>query len=116
MAKSIANLLPAIIHQAHSFAGKLGVDQIDLLLLHQALPGRFDLTREAYRALETLLADGRVRAIGVSNFMPEHLDASLSTFAFSRGVRLREVPGLFLTGVGCGSCSPAGAAVVQVTG
>ena len=58
-------------------AGKLGVDQIDLLLLHQALPTQFDLTREAYRALETLLADGKVRAIGVSNFMPDHLDALL---------------------------------------
>src|SRR6266480_2461807 len=33
----------------------------------------FDRTLEAYRALETLLADGKVRAIGVSNFMVEHL-------------------------------------------
>ena len=65
------------LHAFDKSAGKLGVDQIDLLILHQALPGRFDLTREAYRALETLLADGRVRAIGVSNFMPEHLDALL---------------------------------------
>ena len=54
-------------------AGKLGVDQIDLLILHQPLPTAFDRTQEAYRALETLLANGRVRAIGVSNFMVEHL-------------------------------------------
>jgi len=54
-------------------AGKLGVAQIDLLILHQALPGEFDLTIQAYKALETLLADGKVRAIGVSNFMPDHL-------------------------------------------
>ena len=53
---------------------KLGVDQIDLLILHQALPSAFDKTLEAYRALETLLDDGKVRAIGVSNFMVEHLD------------------------------------------
>ena len=65
------------LHAFDKSAGKLGVDQIDLLILHQALPGRFDLTGEAYRALETLLADRRVRAIGVSNFMPEHLDALL---------------------------------------
>ena len=52
---------------------KLGLDQIDLLILHQPMPGRFDLTIEAYRALERLLADGKVRAIGVSNFMPDHL-------------------------------------------
>ena len=44
-------------------ARKLGVDQIDLLLLHQALPSAFDLTLQAYRALETLLADGKIRAI-----------------------------------------------------
>jgi diketogulonate reductase-like aldo/keto reductase len=31
----------------------------------------------AYRALETLLADGQVRAIGVSNFMVEHLEKLL---------------------------------------
>ena len=65
------------LHAFGKSAGKLGVDQIDLLILHQALPSRFDLTREAYRALETLVADGRVRAIGVSNFMPGHLDALL---------------------------------------
>ena len=58
-------------------ARKLGVEQIDLLILHQALPSAFDRTREAYRALETLLADGKVRAIGVSNFMVEHLSALL---------------------------------------
>jgi diketogulonate reductase-like aldo/keto reductase len=65
------------LHGFDKSAGKLGVDRIDLLILHQALPARFDLTQEAYRALETLLADGRVRAIGVSNFMPEHLDVLL---------------------------------------
>src|SRR5437867_11429294 len=58
-------------------ARKLGVDQIDLLILHQALPSTFDRTLEAYRALETLLADGEVRAIGVSNFMVEHLTTLL---------------------------------------
>jgi diketogulonate reductase-like aldo/keto reductase len=65
------------LHAFDKSAGKLGVDHIDLLILHQALPSRFDLTQDAYRALETLLADGRVRAIGVSNFMPDHLDALL---------------------------------------
>ena len=63
------------LHAFDKSAGKLGVETIDLFILHQALPSRFDLTLEAYRALETLLGDGRVRAIGVSNFMPEHLAA-----------------------------------------
>src|SRR5256885_5918077 len=60
-------------HAFEKSARKLGVEQIDLLILHQALPSAFDRTLEAYRALETLLADGKVRAIGVSNFMVEHL-------------------------------------------
>ena len=54
-------------------AGKLGVDRIDLLILHQALPSAFDRTLEAYRALESLLEQGKVRSIGVSNFMVDHL-------------------------------------------
>src|SRR5437660_3712646 len=58
-------------------ARKLGVEQIDLLILHQPLPSAFDRTLEAYRALETLLADGKVRAIGVSNFMVGHLTTLL---------------------------------------
>ncbi len=62
------------LHSWTKSAGKLGVEQIDLLLLHQPLPTDFNRTREAYRALETLLAEGKVRAIGVSNFMPQHLD------------------------------------------
>jgi diketogulonate reductase-like aldo/keto reductase len=61
------------LHAFDKSAGKLGVDQLDLLLLHQPLPSAFERTLDAYRALEKLLADGRVRAIGVSNFMPEHL-------------------------------------------
>jgi diketogulonate reductase-like aldo/keto reductase len=60
-------------HGFEKSAGKLGVDQIDLLILHQPLPTSFDRTLEAYRALEQLLEDGKVRAIGVSNFMVDHL-------------------------------------------
>ncbi len=65
------------LHAFEKSARKLGIDQIDLLILHQALPSAFDRTLEAYRALETLLADGKVRAIGVSNFMVEHVNALL---------------------------------------
>src|SRR3954468_8508628 len=61
------------LHGFDKSAGKLEVDQIDLLILHQALPSAFDRPLDAYRALEALLADGKVRAIGVSNFMVEHL-------------------------------------------
>lgn len=61
------------LHAFDKSARKLGLDTIDLLILHQPLTSRFDLTIGAYQALETLLTDGRVRAIGVSNFMPEVL-------------------------------------------
>lgn len=61
------------LHAFDKSAGKLGIDQIDLLILHQALPSEFDRTIAAYKALEKLLADGKVRAIGVSNFTPHHL-------------------------------------------
>jgi diketogulonate reductase-like aldo/keto reductase len=65
------------LHGFDKSARKLGVDQIDLLILHQPLPSDIEATLEAYRALETLLADGKVRAIGVSNFMVEHLTTLL---------------------------------------
>lgn len=65
------------LHGFDKSARKLGVEQIDLLILHQALPSGFDRTLDAYRALERLLAAGKVRAIGVSNFMVEHLTTLL---------------------------------------
>ncbi|MCJ1700147.1 aldo/keto reductase [Rathayibacter festucae] len=61
------------LHAFEKATGKLGVEQLDLLILHQPVPSRFDSTIAAYRALEKLLADGGVRAIGVSNFTPAHL-------------------------------------------
>jgi diketogulonate reductase-like aldo/keto reductase len=66
------------LHAFEKSAAKLGVDQIDLLILHQALPSEFNKTVAAYKALEKLLADGKVRAIGVSNFMVEHLTSLLA--------------------------------------
>jgi diketogulonate reductase-like aldo/keto reductase len=67
------------LHAWDKATGKLGVDYVDLLILHQPAPDRFDKTIAAYKALETLLADGRVRAIGVSNFMPHHLKQLLDS-------------------------------------
>lgn len=56
---------------------KLGLDYLDLYLLHWPVPSEFDATVAAYRAAETLLAEGRVRAIGVSNFSAKHLERLL---------------------------------------
>src|SRR5947208_9548449 len=79
------------LHGFEKSAGKLGVEQIDLLILHQALPSAFDRTLEAYRALETLLADGKVRAIGVSNFMVDHLTRLLDHASVAPAVNQIEV-------------------------
>ncbi len=79
------------LHAFEKSARKLGVDRIDLLILHQALPSAFDRTLEAYRALQTLLADGKVRAIGVSNFMVEHLTTLLDRASVVPAVNQVEV-------------------------
>lgn len=65
------------LHAVEKATGKLGGDQIDLLILHQPLTSEFDRTLQAYRALEKAYADGAVRAIGVSNFMVEDLTTLL---------------------------------------
>ncbi|RDW16698.1 aldo/keto reductase [Oceanobacillus chungangensis] len=50
---------------------KLGLDYLDLYLIHWPVQGKF---KEAWRALETLYKAGRVKAIGVSNFQIPHLE------------------------------------------
>ena len=62
------------LHAFTKATRKLGVDRLDLLILHQPAPHRWEKVIAAYTALEKLLADGSVRAIGVSNFMRHHLD------------------------------------------
>jgi 2,5-diketo-D-gluconate reductase A len=79
------------LHAFDKSAKKLGVEQLDLLILHQALPDEFELTLDAYRALEKLLANGAVRAIGVSNFMPDHLTRLLAETSVVPAVNQIEV-------------------------
>ncbi|NRD76842.1 aldo/keto reductase [Bacillus sp. BRMEA1] len=50
---------------------KLGLDYLDLYLIHWPVEGKY---KEAWRALETLYQEGKVRAIGVSNFHIHHLE------------------------------------------
>lgn len=56
----------------------LGVDVVDLYLIHWPVPSK-GLAPETWRAFEKLLAEGAVRAIGISNFMPEHVEELLRT-------------------------------------
>ena len=52
---------------------RLGLDYVDLLLIHWPNPQQ-DRYVQAWRGLVRLLEDGRVRAIGTSNFKPAHLN------------------------------------------
>lgn len=54
----------------------LGLDVVDLYLIHWPVPSQGKYI-EAWKAMEKLYADGQVRAIGVSNFLEDHLDALL---------------------------------------
>jgi len=53
---------------------RLGMDYVDLYLVHWPKP---EHTYDTWRAMERLNADGKTRAIGVSNFLPHHLDQLL---------------------------------------
>ncbi|MEK4487846.1 aldo/keto reductase [Psychrobacillus sp. FSL H8-0484] len=50
---------------------KLDLEYLDLYLIHWPVEGKY---KEAWRALETLYKEGRVKAIGVSNFQAHHLE------------------------------------------
>jgi 2,5-diketo-D-gluconate reductase A len=58
-------------------AARLGVDYVDLLLIHWPNPGQ-DRYVDAWEGLLKLFEQGRVRAIGTSNFKPAHLDRLLA--------------------------------------
>ncbi|MFJ8931267.1 aldo/keto reductase [Streptomyces sp. NPDC102364] len=73
---------------------KLGLDYVDLYLIHWPTPER-DLYRETWKAIEKLVADGRIRAAGVSNFQPAHLKRLLDDSQLVPAVNQVELhPGL----------------------
>ncbi|MFJ4868826.1 aldo/keto reductase [Streptomyces sp. NPDC088757] len=73
---------------------KLGLDHVDLYLIHWPAPAR-DLYVDTWRAIGTLVADGRVRTAGVSNFNPAHLERLLDSGGLVPAVNQIELhPGL----------------------
>jgi len=75
---------------------KLGWKYVDLYLLHWPVPSDFDATVESYRAAEKLLADGRARAIGVSNFSAKHLENLIERTKVLPGVNQVELHPFFI--------------------
>jgi 2,5-diketo-D-gluconate reductase A len=98
-------------------ATKLGVHVIDLLLIHWPNPQQ-DRYVDAYRGLIKLLEDGRVRAIGLSNFKPAHVDRVIAETGVIPDVdqieldptktRAQERAYLAEQGIVCESWSPLG--------
>lgn len=79
------------LHAFEKGSKKLGLEQIDLLILHQAYPQDFEATIRSYQALEKLLSDGLVRAIGVSNSLPKRLEPLLNETSVVPAVNQIEV-------------------------
>ncbi|WTM17513.1 aldo/keto reductase [Isoptericola halotolerans] len=95
----------------------LGLDVVDLYLIHWPVPSK-DLYVDTWRAFEKLLDDGAVRAIGVSSFLPDHLDRLVSASQVVPAVNQIEVHPTFQQadvqaacrrhGVAVEACSPLG--------
>lgn len=83
------------LHGFERSVRKLGLDYVDLYLLHQPVPTEFENTAEAYRAAEKLLADKRVGAIGVSNFSAKHIDHLMRTAKVTPAVNQIELHPFF---------------------
>lgn len=61
-----------VLEACHDSLERLGLSHVDLLLLHWPIVGK---DREAWKAMEQLYHEGKARSIGVSNYLPNHLDA-----------------------------------------
>jgi diketogulonate reductase-like aldo/keto reductase len=75
---------------------KLRLDYLDLYLLHWPVPSDFQATLESYRALKELLAEGRVRAIGVANFGAAHLKTLIAHSGVTPAVNQVELHPFFI--------------------
>ena len=82
---------------------KLGLEYIDLYLIHWPNPVTHreneawkERNREVWRAMEDMQAEGKIRSIGVSNFLPHHLDALLESAKVLPAVnQIRLAPGVY---------------------
>lgn len=95
----------------------LQLDYLDLYLIHwPAVAGQFEnwrqINADTWRAMEKLQAEGKIRAIGVSNFLPHHLKALMGDASVVPAVNQIEFhPGFMQTG--CVECCKAHGILVE---
>lgn len=69
---------------------RLGMDEVDLYLIHWPVPSR-GLFVDTWRALVRLAEEGRARSIGVSNFLPHHIDRLVTETGVTPAVNQVEI-------------------------
>jgi diketogulonate reductase-like aldo/keto reductase len=87
---------------------RLGLDYVDLYLLHWPVPHR---RLESWRALEKLAGEGRVKAIGVSNFLRPHLEELLNKAKVVPAVDQIELTPFLQRREACAYCTQKGIAI-----
>lgn len=91
---------------------KLGVDYLDLFLIHWPLPTRYDGDFvSTWKAMIGLLEDGRLRSAGVSNFEPDHLERIVGETGTAPVVNQVEVHPYFRNEAVRSACASHGVAV-----
>lgn len=91
---------------------KLGLEQLDLFLMHWPVPTLYDGDYvSTWKAMTQLVTDGRLRTAGVSNFQPEHLDRIVNATAVVPAVNQIEVHPYFTNDAGRAASIRHGAAV-----
>jgi 2,5-diketo-D-gluconate reductase A len=91
---------------------KLGLDYLDLFLIHWPLPTLYDGDYvSTWKAMTGLLADRRVRSIGVSNFQPAHLQRIIAETGITPAVNQIEVHPGFNNDTARAACVSYGIAV-----
>lgn len=88
----------------------LGLEVVDLYLIHWPVPSQ-GLFTQAWKNMEKLHQDQQIRAIGVSNFLPDHLDALLETAQTVPAVNQIELHPTFQQGELANKCRDLGIAV-----
>lgn len=103
---------PDAIAACENSLRSMGVDYLDMYLIHWPLP-HLDLYCEAWRALETLHQQGKVRIIGVSNFTQAHLKKLMANCTVKPMVNSLEVNPYYTQSALCRYCEEQGIHVVN---